>query len=100
MILGIVFLSPWAVNLSRKEIFTSVLLQILKGIVKDNIFSKKKNCTVYLLITYLFILIANLLGMIPFSITITSFVIISFFFSLTMFIGLNIIGTFYNKSGI
>lgn len=100
MTFGIIFLSPWAVNLSKKEIFTSVLLQILKGIVKDNIFSKKKNCTVYLLVTYLFILIANLLGMIPFSITITSFVIISFFFSLTMFIGLNIIGTFYNKSGI
>jgi hypothetical protein len=38
-------------------------------------------------------------GMIPYSITLTSFLIASFFFSLTIFIGLNIIGVFYNKGG-
>ena len=43
---------------------------------------------------------SNLFGMIPFSATITSFLIISFFFSLTTFISLNIIGVIYNKGGI
>jgi ATP synthase subunit 6 len=100
----ILFLTPWAVStlfkLSKKEIFIFLILSILNDIITDNIVSKNKNFSVYLLITYLFILISNLLGMIPFSITTTSFIIISFFFSLTTFAGLNTIGMFYNKGGI
>jgi F-type H+-transporting ATPase subunit a len=42
----------------------------------------------YVFITILF---GNLLGMIPYALTITSFSALTFFLSFTMFIGLNII---------
>jgi Na+/citrate or Na+/malate symporter len=45
------------------------------------------------LYVFVFILIAmsNLMGMIPFSLTSTSFAVMTFFAGLTMFIGINII---------
>jgi F0F1-type ATP synthase membrane subunit a len=96
------FLTPWAFSslptLSKKELYIFIILNFLNNIIKENINSKNKNFTVYLIIIFLFTLISNLSGMIPYSITITSFLISSFCFSLTIFIGLNIIGTFYNKS--
>lgn len=104
MIVMILFLIPWAFSnvrrWTRKELFFFIILIFLKNIINENINSKNKNFLIYLSILFLFILISNLSGMIPYSITITSFLIASFFFSLTTFIGLNIIGTIYNKGGI
>ena len=104
MIVMILFLIPWAFSnarrWTRKELFFFLILIFLKNIINENINSKSKNFLIYLSILFLFILISNLSGMIPYSITITSFLIASFFFSLTTFIGLNIIGTIYNKGGI
>jgi F0F1-type ATP synthase membrane subunit a len=95
------FLTPWAFSslptLSKKEFCMFIILNFLNNIIKENINSKNKNFSAYLIIIFLFTLISNLSCMIPYSITITSFLISSFFFSLTIFIGLNIIGTFYNK---
>jgi F-type H+-transporting ATPase subunit a len=45
-----------------------------------------------LYLTFLFILVANLVGMIPWSFTITSSASVTFFFSITTFIGISLAG--------
>jgi F-type H+-transporting ATPase subunit a len=49
---------------------------------------------------FLFVFISNLVGMVPFSLTVTSYFLVSFYFALATFIALNIIGFVYNGSGI
>lgn len=46
---------------------------------------------------FFYILISNLVGLIPYSMTITSFLVLTLFLSLTCFIGLNIIGLKIHK---
>lgn len=48
-------------------------------------------------LTFLFILLANLIGMIPYAFTITSSAAVTFFFSVTFFIGITIIGYVTHK---
>jgi len=43
-------------------------------------------------LTFSFILLANLIGMIPYSFTITSSAVVAFFFSTTLFVGATLIG--------
>jgi F-type H+-transporting ATPase subunit a len=104
--LGVIvfFLTPWALSnvfkVSKKEFFSIFLImELLNSILGENVNLKNKNFSVYLIIIFLIILMSNLLGMIPLSITTTSFLIVSFFFSWASFIGLNIVGLFYNKGG-
>ena len=46
---------------------------------------------------FLFIFLSNILGMVPFSITITSHLILTLSYALSFFIGINIIGVLYQK---
>lgn len=70
------------------------------GILNENIALKKKSFIVLIFYLFLFLLFSNLVGMIPFSYTITSSLILTFFLSSGFFIGLNLIGFFHNKSSI
>jgi F0F1-type ATP synthase membrane subunit a len=72
----------------------------LKNILVENVTMKNKNFLNYLLILFLFVLVSNLVGMVPFALTVTSYISVSFFFSLATFIGLNLIGTIYNGASI
>lgn len=58
---------------------------------------QKHSFILLLFVTFLFIFFSNLVGMIPYSITITSHVILTLFFSLAFFIGNNIIGVCYHQ---
>lgn len=73
------------------------LFFFIKSILKDSIFLL--NYSVILLFFYLFIflLVSNLIGMIPYSITVTSHLIITLYISLSFFIGTNLIGLLYHK---
>jgi ATP synthase subunit 6 len=86
-------------SISRKESFLLFVGHFLNIIIQENINSKKKNFTIYLIIIFLLILIFNISGMIPFSIAITSFFIVSFYISLGAFVSLNIVGLSYNRGG-
>ena len=46
---------------------------------------------------FLFFILSNLIGMVPYIITVTSYFILILFFSLAFFIGNNIIGFCYHK---
>lgn len=83
-------LNIWTIIL--KELYT-----LVKNIIKSNTSLKRYQYFSTLFFLFLFILIANMLGLIPYSFTITSSFVITFFLALSHFIGINIIGTYKNK---
>ena len=76
-------------------VFNDIYLLIL-GLVIDNV-GLKKGAKVFPLVfsIFLFILSLNLIGLIPYSYTVTSHFIVTFAFSIFLFLGINII-TFLN----
>jgi len=67
------------------------------NILIDSISIKKNSFVLIIYTTFIFLCISNVLGMVPYSLTITSHLIITFYFSLAFFIGNNIIGVRYLK---
>jgi ATP synthase subunit 6 len=90
---------------SVKGIFISNKLQKLilisfnfvVNIVKDSITIKKYSFVLLFYVIFIFIFLSNILGMIPYSMTITSHIILTLYFSLAFFIGNNLIGICYHK---
>jgi ATP synthase subunit 6 len=91
--------------ISVKEIFFSnklqkimiILFNYVTGIVKESITIKKYSFVLLFYVVFLFIFLSNILGMIPYSMTITSHLILTLYFSLAFFIGNNLIGICYHK---
>lgn len=77
--------------------FINFLFQFIKNILKDNLFAKKYSFIFIFYFLFLLILISNLLGMIPYSITVTSHFIFTFYYALSFFLGINLIGILYHK---
>ena len=67
------------------------------NIIIDSISVKKHSFVLIIYTTFIFLCISNVLGMVPYSLTITSHLIITLYFSLAFFIGSNIIGVRYLK---
>jgi len=90
---------------SIKEVFISnklqkiviILFNFVTNIVKDAISIKKYSFVLLFYVVFLFIFLSNILGMIPYSMTITSHFILTLYFSLAFFIGNNLIGICYHK---
>jgi len=78
--------------------FFNFLLDLVKRILKDNLSIQNKN-SFFFVFFYLFLIIfvSNLVGMLPYSFTITSHFIFTFFLALSFFIAINIIGIKYHK---
>jgi ATP synthase subunit 6 len=73
------------------------LFNFISGILKSNLSVKKYSFILLIYTIFLFIFISNILGMIPYSITITSHLILTLYFSLSFFIGNNIIGLCFHQ---
>jgi len=65
---------------------------VILGLVKDNVGEKGLKFFPLIFTTFMLILGCNLLGMIPYSFTVTSHLIITFTTALAIFAGMNIIG--------
>jgi F-type H+-transporting ATPase subunit a len=59
--------------------------------VKENLYVKKQQYFTAIFFLFMVLLLANMVGMIPYSFTITSSFIVTFFLSLTFFVGLNVV---------
>jgi len=68
------------------------LYGVVKNIIKSNTTLKRYQYFSILLFLFLFIFVSNLVGLIPYSFTLTSSFVVTFFLALTHFIGINIIG--------
>lgn len=65
---------------------------LTSNIVKDNLGSKGEIYVPFIFTLHLFLFTGNLIGMVPYSFTITSHIIFTFSLALSIFIGINIIG--------
>lgn len=70
---------------------------LVKSIIKSNTSSKRYQYFTTLFFLFGFILLANLVGLIPYSFTITSSFVVTFFLALSHFVGINIIGLLKHK---
>lgn len=77
--------------------FVHSLFQFTKNTLKDNLSAKKYSFIFIFYFLFLLIFVSNLLGMIPYSITVTSHFIFTFYYALSFFIGINLIGILYHK---
>ena len=82
-------------NKLQKLILLTFLFVV--NIIIDSISIKKHSFVLIIYTTFIFLCISNVLGMVPYSLTITSHLIITLYFSLAFFIGSNIIGVRYLK---
>jgi F-type H+-transporting ATPase subunit a len=74
--------------------FINFLFDFLKNLIQQNISSSynDQKYNQYLLLIFFLILFSNLFGMVPYTFTITSHLLFTFSLSLSIFIGINIIG--------
>jgi len=66
-----------------------MLYQLVRGVVKENLYIRKHQHFTVLFYLFFTILLANLVGMIPFSFTITSSFVVTFFLAATHFVAIN-----------
>nr|YP_011017699.1 ATP synthase F0 subunit a [Dasysiphonia japonica]WQF69522.1 ATP synthase F0 subunit a [Dasysiphonia japonica] len=83
--------SHW--QLSFEEVYNLTM-----SIVRENLNKKGEIYFPFIFTLHLFLLFCNVLGMIPYSFTVTSHIIFTFCLSLSIFLGINIIGI--QKHGI
>nr|QYC61849.1 ATPase subunit 6 [Actinocyclus sp. mgcode 4] len=73
------------------QIVLETFYEVIAQLLFDNINAKGEIYFPFIITTFLFIMLSNLIGLVPYSFTITSHIIITFTLSLTIFIGVNII---------
>jgi ATP synthase subunit 6 len=77
--------------------FIGLTFFFIVSIMKDAVYIKKYSFILLIYTTFVFIFLSNILGMFPYSITVTSHLVLTLYFSLAFFIGSNIIGVCYHK---
>src|SRR5215217_3210946 len=85
---------------AKSNVFTLIFKEmyvLVRNIIKNNTSLKRYQYFSTLFFLFLFILAANMIGLIPYSFTITSSFVITFFLALSHFIGINIIAIFKNQ---
>lgn len=87
------FLAAYNLNLVSNYDFASrTVFQLVKSVVKENLYIAKQQYFTVLFYLFTTLLFANLIGLLPYSFTITSSFVVTLFISLLHFIGVNVIG--------
>ena len=74
------------------QIFLETLYDVVSQLLFDNINLEGEKYFPYISMIFIFILFSNLIGLIPYSFTVTSHMVVTFTLSFSIFIGVNIIG--------
>jgi len=74
-----------------------MLYEIILGVVNDNAGPRGIKYFPLIFTTFLIILICNVFGMIPYSFTVTSHLVVTFSVALAIFLGINILGILKNR---
>lgn len=77
---------------SRWQSFVEIIYQFVLSLVEEQIGTKGRKFFPLIFTTFVFLLFTNLIGMIPYSFTATSHLIVTFGLSLSIFIGITIVG--------
>jgi len=65
--------------------------EFINDVIGDTIGKKGEKYFPFIYVTFLFIVVTNLVGMIPYCFTVTSHILVTFGFGLSTFIGINIV---------
>jgi ATP synthase subunit 6 len=82
------------------QILIETLYEIISKLVFDNVSLKGEKYFPYIAVLFTFILFTNLIGLVPYSFTVTSHLIITFALAFASFIGINIIGLQRHKQNM
>nr|UAD89913.1 ATP synthase F0 subunit a [Gracilariopsis chorda] len=74
------------------QLLKEMIYNVTASIVQDNLGSKGEFYFPFIFTLHLFLLFCNLIGMIPYSFTVTSHITFTFGLALSIFLGINIIG--------
>lgn len=69
-----------------------IIYSLVSSMVQDNLGSKGQIYFPFIFVLNIFLLACNLIGMIPYTFTVTSHIVFTFSLALSIFIGINIIG--------
>jgi ATP synthase subunit 6 len=85
-----VWFSSYNVQVTNNYDFTlRSLYQLVRSMVRENLYIRKQQYFSVLFYLFFTLLIANLVGMIPYSFTVTSSFIVTFFIAMTHFVAIN-----------
>jgi F-type H+-transporting ATPase subunit a len=76
----------------RLQSVAELMYEFVDGMVRDNAGTAARGFTPFVFTLFMFILLGNLLGMIPYSFTFTSHIIVTFALALTVFLMVTILG--------
>jgi ATP synthase subunit 6 len=77
---------------NRWQLIIEKIFIFAKSLISENMGTKYFKYFVYIYVLFFFLLLANLLGMIPYSFTVTSHLIFTFTLSFSTFFAINVIG--------
>lgn len=92
--------TPFYVIPNSWQIFIETLYEIVSQLLFDNLNIEGEKYFPIISVIFTFILFSNLIGLIPYSFTVTSHLIITFSLSFAVFIGINIIGFQKHKANM
>lgn len=77
---------------NRIQFLIESIYVLIYNLLQDNVGSKGREFFPFIFTLFVFILFSNLIGLVPYSFTITSHFIVTFSLALMVFIGVNLIG--------
>lgn len=83
---------------NRLQSMAELSYEFIAGMVRENVGDEGKPYFPFLFTLFMFVLFGNMLGMVPWSFTYTSHIIVTFALALTVFIGVTIVG--FAKHGL
>jgi len=76
---------------NRIQTLIETIYSVVYGLINDNVGPVAKSFFPYVFTLFTFILISNVIGLVPYSFTVTSHLIVTFFLALMTFIAINLI---------
>jgi F-type H+-transporting ATPase subunit a len=77
---------------TRWQSMAELSYQFIANMIRDNVGSEGRKYFPFIFSLFMFILFCNLLGMIPYSFTVTSHIVVTFALAFVVFIGVTVIG--------
>lgn len=91
--LTVALLAGFNMNLTNNyDFIIKSIYQLVQSMVKENLYIRKQQYFAVLFYLFTTLLLANLIGLLPYSFTVTSSFVVTLFISLMHFVGVNIIG--------
>ena len=105
MVIGVILVALLLLAGSKKIVpgrlqsVGEILFEFISNMVRDTMGEEGRKFFPFIFTLFMFVLISNLLGMVPYSFTVTSHIIVTFALALTVWLGATIYGFYKNGFG-